>query len=507
MISLFIPALFGEHYQVLAQGQKAISCGIVVDTNDAARLFSILTRELMVPTEQWRGILLRLDVAIPPNFYHATDIYQEVIRLFLHRKLILVKIPRLEQLPVIATGDGWGYCFIRGPERHPSLSYSPMGFDSLQDVQHWLGLLDKNTLNIFAKHHSVLAPVAATHLYIFIAERIINKEILVYKIPVAMAAPPVKAVELLPATAIDREVPLTPETKPAVKSASTLGTRKGVPPASLDDAANRLVSMKPEIAEHGHQPKYTDAQLIEQAQAGAVAKERYHVRFMEKGHQWDGGDTLRDENNLTGKLGKEFTGETGTGPRYWSTTFDQIEDADTDAQLICQKLGIDYNPAPNQGYVLVIIDTEKSTPLTGCECVAATFNNISEFSNRELPRNFPKEFTDQVMNAEHQAYYKSHYQAARKDFLDSDWSTDTDDFSDYLTTTNLTDTEKELLIQRMKMHKRIGNNQHYLGNGLTKNKIAKSCNEFGAVETHNFERSPTNLQLLKDKGAIKIIDL
>lgn len=191
--------------------------------------------------------------------------------------------------------------------------------------------------------------------------------------------------------------------------------------------------MKPEIAEHGHQPKYTDVQLIEQAQAGAVAKERYHVRFMEKAHQWDRSDTLQDENKLTGKLGKEFNGETGTGPRYWSTTFDQIEDADTDARLICQKLGMDYNPAPDQRYVLVIIDTEKSTPLTGCECVAATFNNISEFSNRELPRNFPKEFTDQVMNVEYQAQYKAHYQMALKDkFLKSEWSTDTKNFSDYL---------------------------------------------------------------------------
>lgn len=63
------------------------------------------------------------------------------------------------------------------------------------------------------------------------------------------------------------------------------------------------------------------------------------------------------------------------------------------------------------------------------------------------------------------------------------------------------------MIERMEMHQRIGNNQHYLGNGLTENKIVKSHNKFGAVETHNFERSPTNPQHLKDKGAIKIIDL
>lgn len=170
----------------------------------------------------------------------------------------------------------------------------------LQDAQHWLSLRDKNTLNTLAGRNSVLASVTATDSHTSTAECLINKEILVYKIPVAMATPPVKAIELLPTTAIDWEVSLAPETKPAVKSASTLGARKGVFPVSLDDAANRLASMKPEMAEHGHQPKCTDEQLLQQAQIGAVAKERYHVRFMEKDHQWDRSDTLRDENKLTG---------------------------------------------------------------------------------------------------------------------------------------------------------------------------------------------------------------
>jgi hypothetical protein len=57
------------------------------------------------------------------------------------------------------------------------------------------------------------------------------------------------------------------------------------------------------------------------------------------------------------------------------------------------------------------------------------------------------------------------------------------------------------------MHSKIGNNQHYLGNGVTENKIAKSSNKFGVVETHNFERTPMNLQRLKEEDAINIIYL
>ena len=57
------------------------------------------------------------------------------------------------------------------------------------------------------------------------------------------------------------------------------------------------------------------------------------------------------------------------------------------------------------------------------------------------------------------------------------------------------------------MHAKIGNNQHYLGNGVTEDKVPQSKNYCGAVETHNFERAPTNLQKLKDNDAIKIITL
>lgn len=131
---------------------------------------------------------------------------------------------------------------------------------------------------------------------------------------------------------------------------------------------------------------------------------------------------------------------------------------------------------------MVIIDTEVAKPLTGCECVAATFDNISAFANRELPDDFPKEFTDEVMNPEFQAFYKLHHEAAQNGFLEAEWSTDTKLFAKYLATTPLNDSDKNKLIERMEMHKAVGNNQHYLGNGVTEDKIPKSNNKCGAVE-------------------------
>jgi hypothetical protein len=318
------------------------------------------------------------------------------------------------------------------------------------------------------------------------------------------------AAELAPLRANDKPPPLAPETKSSAREPEEKKTdfsaRKGVEPASLNDAANRLDSMKTDIDKNGYQPKYTDEELLQQAQDGKVANERYHVRFMEVGHQWDRKDAIKDSNNLTGKLGREFSGATGTGPRYWSTTFDQIEDADSDPRLICRKLGIDHDPSKK--YAMVIIDTEKAKPLTGCECVSATFGNISAFANRELPSEFPKSFTDKVMTHEFQVAYKDNYQKALDGkFLTSQWSTNPTEFSNYLNTTGMSGSEKDLMLKRMAMHDKIGNNNHYLGNGVTEDKIPFSPNKCGAVETHNFERTPTDLQKLKDNNAIKIVYL
>ncbi|QIL91911.1 hypothetical protein GNX18_10315 [Microbulbifer sp. SH-1] len=155
---------------------------------------------------------------------------------------------------------------------------------------------------------------------------------------------------------------------------------------------------------------------------------------------------------------------------------------------------------------MIVIDTEKAAPLTGVKSVPATFDKVSEFANRELPKEFPKEFTDTVMIPEFQDQYGWHYQeAVDKEFLANKWSTNIDNFEDYLDTTDLSETEKKLLKQRMQMQDKVGNNQYYEGNGLTRDKIAGSGNHYGAVETLNFERQPVNLQQLEEAGAIAYV--
>lgn len=69
MSPLFIPSHFGEHYQVLTVGMAIFPSGGVISTTDAAKPFSIITRELTITAEQWRGVLMRLGISILLIFF------------------------------------------------------------------------------------------------------------------------------------------------------------------------------------------------------------------------------------------------------------------------------------------------------------------------------------------------------------------------------------------------------------------------------------------------------
>jgi len=276
---------------------------------------------------------------------------------------------------------------------------------------------------------------------------------------------------------------------------------KRIAPTGLADAENILKERRTQIASEGYKPKYSDEELAHMAQHSDVGDERFQVRFMEEGYL---NDRDTPDQVLSGKMGVTMEGATGKGAKYWSTSLDQIEDADTDPKLISEKLGLEYNP--DKKYALVIVDTEKSTSLTGVKSVPATFEKVSEFANTELPKDFPKNLTDEMMTPEFQTKYAEQYQTAvDQKYLPDLWSKDTAGFNKYLKSTGMLEEERNIMLKRMQMHDKIGNNQEYLGNGLTKDLNPNSANEFGAVETLNFERREVNLKQLQDAGAINII--
>ncbi len=282
------------------------------------------------------------------------------------------------------------------------------------------------------------------------------------------------------------------------KPERTMRQRRGVPPASLEDGANRLRSMRDEIKVHGHQNKYSDSELTALGQSGSVAAERFQVRFMEKSYL---ADHKTPDDPLSGKMGGPFKGESGTGVKYWSTSFDQLEDADTDPKLISEKVGIKYDP--NKEYALVIVDNEKAAGISGTKSITPTFKDLGDFAKEELPDQFSPKTIDQIYTPEYQEKYNQLYKEAEGSGINI-W--DKNGLKDYKAMLKSQGEDPAMFEKRLNIHGKLGSNEDFLGNGLTKNLIENSNNEYGVVETFTFERTPQNLAALKENGAITIIE-
>lgn len=276
----------------------------------------------------------------------------------------------------------------------------------------------------------------------------------------------------------------------------SLVEKQGLIPFSLQGVSYRLEAMKGSINAQGYIPKYSDSELKSMVESGSVSNERYQLRFMES-------EYLRNsKTGEAGMLGKEMVGQTGEGAKYWTTTFDQIEDADTDPKLIANKLGLELKEETN--YALIAVDLEKAAALTHVETISTTFKNISDFAVREFPQLFTNELMALTMNSDFQARYALFVGDAMQQGI-LRWSSDEESFRSYLSFNKVDPETTSLMLIRMRMHAALGNNEHFTGDGLTKNLIEGSENQSGAVELLNFERRTVDLDEYKAFGAIKII--
>ncbi|MBU2115277.1 MAG: hypothetical protein KKE94_16045 [Gammaproteobacteria bacterium] len=267
------------------------------------------------------------------------------------------------------------------------------------------------------------------------------------------------------------------EAKAAPAAAAKPAASKKVEPESLEHAQQILAERRKQIEQSGYQPKYSDAELLAMAKAGDIANDRFHVRFMAA------------SNLKYNSLGASMEGNTGTGAKYWSTTFDQMEAADSDPELICKMIGLEYDP--NIDYALVIIDTEQAHQLADTKCVVASFDELNQFCREELSNKFTDDEIDILLSEEHQQYYSKMYDEAFQSGLMTS-PNDIKGAQKYFSQLGLPDSDLQLLKKRLDMHQTLGNNQHYLGNGLTKN-LQDGKQRYGVVETVNFERKMVSI--------------
>ncbi|MPW29673.1 hypothetical protein F9L16_11810 [Agarivorans sp. B2Z047] len=268
--------------------------------------------------------------------------------------------------------------------------------------------------------------------------------------------------------------------------------RKRVNPSSFAEAENLLNDSRARVIDNGgYTPKYTQAELLEIAKAGNI-DDKYIVRVLETTHA--GPD---------GYLGK-YDGEK---IKYWSTTFDQLEDRDTDPRLVTAGVGIPYNPDPEVTYTLAIIDKAKATEKAGSYAMVPNYDNMANFSKTELKKKVPHpELIDDIMTPEFSAKFNKDVTALNQVKEHGVWDRDLQD--ELFEVNNFSDYDKKLFENRLALYDEAGANEHWLGNGLTKNmNNPNGDTPHGILETFSYDKNPDTFSAMKEYGIVKKVAL
>src|SRR5690554_5999450 len=187
---------------------------------------------------------------------------------------------------------------------------------------------------------------------------------------------------------------------------------------------------------------------------------------------------------------------------YWTTTYTQLEYADSDAQLICQAVGKNYNPKAT--YKLLIIDNEAATASGQMTSFIPTYDKLGALAKSEMTGTNPAHI-DAVMTESYSKTYAGYVAEAKAKNIDL---SNTQNLNKFAAQKGLSANDKELLKTRHAINKDYGANEHFLGNGLTKDNNAPAGQvRYGTVETFTQDKNPQTLGQLKQNGVIKIVDL
>lgn len=247
-------------------------------------------------------------------------------------------------------------------------------------------------------------------------------------------------------------------------------------PRDLVEAGARLAGARVLIEAQGHVPRYSDEELLDRAQKPVT--DRYVVRFMEAKYLHARGAADGYGGNLGGPLA-------GTGGiKYWGTTFEDLEDADTDPALIAAKLGIPTYDA-STSYALLILDREKGCPPAGSEVIVPTYGNLATLAQDKIAKQFPEpERIDSVLTEAYSEEYATQMDAAASQGLSVWKPAQLEAFK-----STMAAEEAAAFDTRFRIHSTLGANEAFVGNGLTK-QLGAQGKEFGAVETFVYDPDP-----------------
>jgi len=266
----------------------------------------------------------------------------------------------------------------------------------------------------------------------------------------------------------------------------------GQGPSHLDACEQRIAEARERLKKDGYTPKYTDDELLEIAQQSEI-NDRFLVSLQKK----------LLENQPLGRV-DPVTRKS----RFWGSTFDQVENGDSDPNLLSNLQGME-TPKPGEEFALYILDQGNNHQKDGIYAFSPTWKNMQDIGAKELSsKKIDPDLLRQVMTPE----YQTKYTAAMDEFaktknpktgkpLDEFKDKDVQQFAKkYFKTSN----ERSLFYARHAYRKDLGANKDFLGTGVTKWKGGSQ--KYGTAETLTLEKNPQTIAELKTSGKLRIID-
>ena len=270
-----------------------------------------------------------------------------------------------------------------------------------------------------------------------------------------------------------------------------------VPPKSFEevlarmDAANKAMQHCKDNGLPMPKSLYTMEQKQEIIDKGEV-NEKYIVRIVESKYVSD-----------DGKLG--LANKETNQASYWTTTYTQIEHADSNAKMIWDIVG--WEAKEGAEYSLFIIDKDKAYERGGMLNVLPTYESLSDILKTEIPQQFKGEehLIDEAMTPETSAKYTKIFDYGKSIGLESWEIKEQQNFIGLCGKLNVTGDKLKLMKVRNDIHNLVGANEEFLGTGLTKGLNGQD----GVVETFTYDRNPDTIKNLSsgDPPVIKVVNL
>src|SRR5690606_35102972 len=179
----------------------------------------------------------------------------------------------------------------------------------------------------------------------------------------------------------------------------------------------------------------------------------------------------------------------------WATSFDQLEYADSDPELIAEVLGTIYDPSND--YVLHIIDRGEGMNEFGQNTIVPTWENMQAPTQQYLGGKHGPEVLAEVMTPDYQEEYAKHIYVYKNAGLNE---FDEENQKEYAA--SLSKPEKEKFLARHNVRTEIGANSDFTGNGLTKSN--EGSTRYGVVETLTLENNPPAISQMKNVKSLSL---